>query len=186
MSFIFVFLDPRKFLPQPLGYWDYRPDTLGSDWRVVLWWHVCLGVTLLSRGDNLYSIVSHYCHIFLFATVWCCELEMSVERVGVLLKDFLPAAYIGWSLERRRTFGNTHQSVPRCVRLFSQSLIEFSVPSCSVLLPGFTHEGSETLMIASDCESTWVLTVWIMIWFQNACMPAPQNVLSKWILGRLH
>lgn len=69
MSFIFVFLDPRRFLPQPLGYWDYRPDTLGSDWRMVSWWHVCLGVALLSRGDNLYSIVSHYCHIFLFATV---------------------------------------------------------------------------------------------------------------------
>lgn len=43
--------------------------------------------SLLSRVDNLYSIVSQHCHIFLFATVSCCELEMSVEKVAVLLKD---------------------------------------------------------------------------------------------------
>lgn len=49
---------------------------------------------------------------------------MSFEQVGVLSKDCLSAAYTAYPWQGRRTFAKSHQSVPRRVRLFSQSLTE--------------------------------------------------------------
>lgn len=96
----------------------------------------------------MYGIVSQHCHILLSKESdpvrWGCHLRRWV--CSLRISSLQPTQAYLW--QGRRAFAKSHQSVPRCVRLFSQSLTEFSVCSCSVLFPGFTHKGSETLMIS--------------------------------------
>lgn len=103
------------------------------------------------------GIVSQLCHILLpeesDPVRWGCHLRRWV--CSLRISSLQPTQAYLW--QGRRAFAKSHQSVPRRVRLCSQSLTAFSVCSCSVLLPGFTHKGSETRMISSECESTRAL-----------------------------
>lgn len=94
------------------------------------------------------SIVSQHCHMFFDesdAVRWGCHLRRCV--CSLRIPSLQPTHAYLW--QGRGTFARSHQSVPRCIRLFS--LNYQCVHAASSLLVLHTRE--VRLTISSECES---------------------------------